>query len=214
MINFIFNKAEEFNNLINKEIENIFTDEYNENIKNLSNLLNEFNFNNDKNKFNEMFIIFDKSILNSKEIKESKIGLNNNKLYENKVIKNTNINTSIEKLDDFHLKRYKFIPEYYCVNENQFLLESVPKSEKENYILNNYRTFEINKENEINLIGQKNNWKDLIKIGNENFIVKGKSKKLLKFEINKWDRLIDEKNENINIKGIQKKIYLKLKIII
>ena len=34
MINFIINKLEEFNNLIKKEIENIFTDEYNENIKN------------------------------------------------------------------------------------------------------------------------------------------------------------------------------------
>ena len=41
MIIFINKKSEEFNNKINKEIENIFTDEYNENIKNISNILNE-----------------------------------------------------------------------------------------------------------------------------------------------------------------------------
>ena len=50
---FINNKSEEFNNIINKEIENIFTDEYNEKIKKLSNLLNKFNFNEDENKFNK-----------------------------------------------------------------------------------------------------------------------------------------------------------------
>ena len=66
MVNFIINKSEQFNNLINKEIENIFTDEYNENILKLSKLLNEFNFNNDEKKFNEMFTIFNKSILKFK----------------------------------------------------------------------------------------------------------------------------------------------------
>ena len=77
MINFIINKSEEFNNLINKEIENIFTDEYNENIKKLSNLLN--GFNNYKNKFNEIFMIFNKSIFNKKEILEYKNDSNENK---------------------------------------------------------------------------------------------------------------------------------------
>ena len=69
MINFIINKSDELNNLINKEIKNIFTDENNENIKKLSNLLNEFNFNNDENKFNEMFMIFNKSILNKRNFR-------------------------------------------------------------------------------------------------------------------------------------------------
>ena len=96
MINFINNKSEKFNNLINKEIENIFTDEYNENIKKLSNLLNEFNFNNDENKFNEMFNLFNKSIFNPKEILEYKVLLNEEGykksiLYEGNVIKGTNI---------------------------------------------------------------------------------------------------------------------------
>ena len=66
MINFIFNRLENFKNVIKEEIKNICTDEYNENLKKLSNLLNEFNFNNDENKFNEMFTIFNQSILKLK----------------------------------------------------------------------------------------------------------------------------------------------------
>ena len=98
MINFINNKKEQFNNIINKEIKNIFTDEHNENIKELSNLLNEFNYYNDKNKFNEMFMIFNKSILNSKEILENIINLDKKNnyidkyiLYDGQIIKGTTI---------------------------------------------------------------------------------------------------------------------------
>ena len=91
MINFIIIKLFEYNNIINKEIENIFTDEYNEKIKKLSNLLNEFNFNNDENKFNEMFRILNKSIFKQNEKLEYKIDLNKNILYEGNVIKGTNI---------------------------------------------------------------------------------------------------------------------------
>ena len=65
MINFIINKSKESNNLIKEEIENIFTDEFNQ-YKNITNLINEFNFNNNENTFNEMFRIFNKSILKSK----------------------------------------------------------------------------------------------------------------------------------------------------
>ena len=98
MINFVIKKSEEFNNLIKKEMENIFTDEYNENIKNLSNLLNEFNFNDEEYKFNEMFLLINKSIFNEKKTLEYKLYLDINKsnlndciLYEGNVIKGTNI---------------------------------------------------------------------------------------------------------------------------
>ena len=91
MINFINKKFEEFNKLINKEIENIFTDENNEKIKDISNLLNKFNFNDDENKFNELFTIFNKSIFIKKEIIEKKLNLDKNKdyyiLYEGEIIK-------------------------------------------------------------------------------------------------------------------------------
>ena len=87
----ILKKIENYNNLINKEIVNIFTDEYNENIKKLACLLNEFNFNNNENKFNDIFTIFNNSIFNLKDIVEYKIDLDKNILYEGKVIKGTNI---------------------------------------------------------------------------------------------------------------------------
>jgi hypothetical protein len=116
-------------------------------------------------------------------------------------------------------KEYKYkplIPEYSCSNENDFLLESVPKSENENYLLDKSRTFEIINENDLNIDGQKNekNWNDLIKIDNDSLVVKGKSKAPLqidnnkevieiKKQINKWDDLIDDKTEDVNIKGQQ-----------
>ena len=91
MINFIIDKSKKFNNLINEEIENIFTDEHKENFQKLSNLLNDFNFNNDENKFNEMFRILNKSIINFNEKLEYKVDLDENILYEGNVIKGTNI---------------------------------------------------------------------------------------------------------------------------
>ena len=103
IINFIIEKLENFNNLINKEIENIFTDEYNENLKIFSNLLTEFYSNNNGNKFNEMFEIFNKSILNLNEILEHKIYLNKDKLNNETIIKeknNKNINLINRKEND------------------------------------------------------------------------------------------------------------------
>ncbi len=90
MMEFIINKTKEFNNLINKEIEIFFTDEYNENIKNLSKLLNDFNFNNDENKIIEMIKILNKSIINFNEISEFR-DLNGNILYDGNALKGTNI---------------------------------------------------------------------------------------------------------------------------
>ena len=115
MINFINNKSEEFNILIKKEIENIFTDEYNKNIKKLSNLLNEFNFNNDENKFNDIFIIFNNSILNIKENIEYKIDLKN-KLNEDKIIKKANIKK--EKEIEYQIEKINIILGEY-VNEKK-----------------------------------------------------------------------------------------------
>ena len=89
MLNFITNKSNEFYNLINEEIEKIVTDEYNENIKKLTKIMNEFefNFNNVENSIKEMFGIFNKSIFNSNEILEYKIYLDKFFLYEGEVIK-------------------------------------------------------------------------------------------------------------------------------
>ena len=78
MIKYINNKFENFVNLINEEIEKIFTDEYNDKIKKLSNLLDKFNFNKNENKFNEIFTIFNKSIFNLEEILEYNVNLNEN----------------------------------------------------------------------------------------------------------------------------------------
>ncbi len=115
MINYIINKLEEYNNLINKEIENIFTDEYNEKIKKLSNLLNEFNFNNDENKFNEMFTIFNNSIFKPKEILKYNLYLDkNNKyfvLYEGQTIKGSNIKKG--KGIEYQIKKDNII----CIGE-------------------------------------------------------------------------------------------------
>ena len=93
MIKFIKNKLDNFNDLINNEIKNIFTDQYNENIKKFSNLLKNFNFNNDENKFNEMFeIINNNSILNFKIKPEKKI----KKTQEEKTFRR--FNTEFEKI--------------------------------------------------------------------------------------------------------------------
>ncbi len=92
MINFIFNRLENFNNVIKEEIKNICTDEYNENLKKLSNLLNEFNFNNDENKFNEMFTIFNQSILKLKVFAHK-----NNEIKSDLVIKEKILEDNKEK---------------------------------------------------------------------------------------------------------------------